>query len=344
MEISELSVGEEQVWDEYAQQAAGASFWHLAGWKTVMEQTFGHQTVYLQATDNGRVVGLLPLIYVKSALAGHYLTSMPGGLCADDDAAAAGLVERAKELTRARRADYLILRDSLTRWELPDLVITDDHCEATLRLPDSVDETWKLVGHDEKRHTRKAMKVGLAAAVSQDGLDRYYPVYLEAMRDLGTPTPGLEFFQNVIAHFPESFKIITVQQDSRIVGGGTLAVYKNTLYCLWSGMLRRYYPLHPSHLLYWEAIKYSCEHGLRQVNLGRCQRDSGAYQFKLHWGAEARPLYQHYYLRKVAQPPPVGASMKKETRYRLFVNVWRHLPLPATEAIGPHLRKRMPFG
>ncbi|MEW5986339.1 MAG: GNAT family N-acetyltransferase [Chloroflexota bacterium] len=344
MDISELSAGEEEVWDEYVQQAAGASFWHLAGWKTVMERTFGHQTVYLNAQENGRVVGLLPLLYVKSTLAGHYLTSVPGGLCADSEAVAAGLIEQAQELTRVRNADYLILRDSPTRWDLPGFVITNEHCDAIVHLPDTVDQTWKLVGHDEKRHTRKAAKAGLAAAISQNGLDSYYPVYLEAMRDIGTPTPGRKFFCNVADRFPDSFKIITVHQNGLTVGGGTLALFKDTLFCLWSGMLRRYYPLHPSHALYWEALKYSCQHGLRQVNLGRCQRDSGAYKFKLHWGAEARPLYQHYYLRTIDQPPPVGASMKEEARYRLFVNVWRHLPLAATEAIGPHLRKRMPFG
>ena len=123
-----------------------------------------------------------------------------------------------------------------------------------------------------------------------------------------------------------------------------MAPFKDTMYCTWGGMLRQFYDLRPNHLLYWETLKYGCENGFQWVDLGRSQWDSGTFAFKMNWGAEPRPFYQQYYLSGISRPPAVGSSREADAKYRLFVNVWRRLPLSMTEALGPQLRKRMPFG
>ena len=45
-----------------------------------------------------------------------------------------------------------------------------------------------------------------------------------------------------------------------------------------------------------------------------------------------------------SQPPAVGTSREADVKHRLFVKVWRWLPLSVTEVLGPQLPKRMPFG
>ena len=66
--------------------------------------------------------------------------------------------------------------------------------------------------------------------------------------------------------------------------------------------------------------------------------------FKKDFGSEGQQLYQQFYLNGITQPPAVGAGMEEELKYRLFVKIWRRLPLPVAEALGPQLRRRMPFG
>src|SRR5882762_7497766 len=48
-----LSAGDEQRWDAYVETAPGATFFHLSGWKNVLEQAFGHLTFYMMAERDG---------------------------------------------------------------------------------------------------------------------------------------------------------------------------------------------------------------------------------------------------------------------------------------------------
>ena len=116
------------------------------------------------------------------------------------------------------------------------------------------------------------------------------------------------------------------------------------MYNTWGGMLRESFNLRSSHIWYWETLKYGCENGFQRIDLGRSEWESGTYNFKKHWLSEPQPLYHQFYLNRISQPPSVGSTREDDIQYQAFVKVWSHLPLSATEFLGPHLRKRMPFG
>lgn len=344
MEILELEEQDRKKWDEYVYSAAQATVYHLASWKDVMEKAIGHETHYLFAREGDQILGALPLVHIRSRLSGHFLTSMPGGICAQGDQAAAALVERAKELVKTSKAKYLILRNGHHKWDVPELVTNEDHCTLVVKLSKDPEQVWRRTKKRARQLTNKAIKAEVEVVTGLGFLDDFYPAYSQAMRDTGTPTLGLRFFRNVAAQFPAHFNLMTVRHDRQILGGGFMAPFKDTVYCTWGGMLRPFYDLRPNHLLYWETLKYGCENGFQWVDLGRSRWDSGTFVFKMNWGAEPRPLYQQYYLNGISRPPAVGSSREADVKYRLFVNVWRRLPLQVTEALGPQLRKRMPFG
>ena len=55
-------------WDAFARRQAGFTHFHLHGWKRVMEQALGHETIYLAARgESGALAGILPLVRVRSA-------------------------------------------------------------------------------------------------------------------------------------------------------------------------------------------------------------------------------------------------------------------------------------
>jgi hypothetical protein len=60
-------------WDEFVTGCSEATFFHRAGWKTVIERAFGHNTYFLYAETNGQIDGVLPLAEVNSFLFGHSL-------------------------------------------------------------------------------------------------------------------------------------------------------------------------------------------------------------------------------------------------------------------------------
>jgi hypothetical protein len=62
---------DEQRWDEFVLAHPGGTFFHLAGWKRVIERAFRHPTHYLIAERSG----VVPLTHVKSLLFGSSLIS-----------------------------------------------------------------------------------------------------------------------------------------------------------------------------------------------------------------------------------------------------------------------------
>ena len=87
--IKQLDLAAFGAWDDYVQQSPQATFFHRAGWRTVLQRAFGHKTHFLYAEQDGNIVGVLPLAEVKSLLFGHSLSSLPfcvyGGIVADSD-------------------------------------------------------------------------------------------------------------------------------------------------------------------------------------------------------------------------------------------------------------------
>jgi hypothetical protein len=143
---------------------------------------------------------------------------------------------------------------------------------------------------------------------------------------------------------PTRADLFMVQNNHRILGGGFVAYLRGTIFNTWGGMLRQYYHLRPNYLLYWDTLRHGCQAGFQQVDLGRCLRDSGHYRFKKQWTAEPRPLYQQFYLHRTSQPPAVGGNRAGDVWYRLFVSLWRVMPLAIVERLGPWLRTQIPFG
>ena len=90
------------LWEDYVVSHPQASNYQQLGWKTVIEQSFGHQTRYLMAMDSGVVVGILPLAILKSRIFKRSVVSLPflnyGGLLGSHVQAEEALVSAASRL------------------------------------------------------------------------------------------------------------------------------------------------------------------------------------------------------------------------------------------------------
>ena len=75
-------------WDAFVRARPEGSFFHLSAWARVIAQSFGHATHYALAEQDGAVVGVLPLVRMKTLLFGDLLASTPycvyGGALAVD--------------------------------------------------------------------------------------------------------------------------------------------------------------------------------------------------------------------------------------------------------------------
>ena len=92
-----------------------ATFFHRFAWREIYESVFKHRTHYLLAERADEVVGVLPLVELRSLLFGHSLCSLPfavyGGVAATDPAAVVALHEAAVALGRELGVQHLELRN-----------------------------------------------------------------------------------------------------------------------------------------------------------------------------------------------------------------------------------------
>ena len=86
-------------------------------------------------------------------------------------------------------------------------------------------------------------------------------------------------------------------------------------------------------------IKHACENGYRHFHLGRSSVDSNAEQFKKKWNAHAHQLYWQYMLNGRSELPELNVNNPK---YQLAIALWKKLPLPVTQWLGPFLARSIP--
>ena len=73
-------------------------------------------------------------------------------------------------------------------------------------------------------------------------------------------------------------------------------------------------------------------------DFGRSKRGTGAFEFKKHWGFEPEPLHYEFHLRHGASVPDINPLNPK---FRLFVALWKRLPLPVANLLGPRIVKHL---
>jgi FemAB-related protein (PEP-CTERM system-associated) len=334
--------GDAARWDSYVASVPEASNYHRWAWRMAIEETFGHRSYYLAATDNGEVRGVLPLIRMKSRLFGHFLVSMPffsyGGVLASAPEARDALLARAAELARELGVSHVELRQGNAQsmaW-----------CDATpkvtmeLSLPNSVETLWKGLSSGMRNKIRNAQKNNLRVEWGgAESVETFYEIFSTNMRNLGTPVYPQRWFSNLCKQFPEEVKILTLWDHDEAVASGLVTIYRNALELPWSATLPESRKKYSAVLMYWTLLEWAISKGYRSVDFGRCTKGSGVYEFKRHWNSEERPLHWYYWLASGAQVPELRPD---NPRFRLATRIWKHLPVAVANLLGPRIVRSIP--
>lgn len=343
----DLSVGpyhdDGTTWDAFVASHPGSTNYHRYGWRQVLEQSFGHQTLYLAARDSaGAICGILPTVLMRSRLFGTFLVSLPffnyGGLLCNDRETETQLLLGCRTLQEQQAVAHVELRH-LHRCDA--ITATKQHkVTMLLDLAETEQQQWQRFDPKVRNQIRKAWKSGLTAQAGHtELLDQFYRVFARNMRDLGTPVYAREFFANMLDSFPDSTRIIAVKQGDQTVAAAFLSWHRQTLEVPWAASIREFRPLCPNNLLYWEAIRFAINCGAQQFDFGRSTPGEGTFHFKQQWGAVPIPLYWQYLVPHGGQLPDLSP---KNPKYRLAVQVWQRLPLLLTNLLGPHIVRCIP--
>lgn len=330
-------------WDSYVNAHPDATAYHLWRWREVISRAFRHEAIYLAVEDDGRIVGVLPLVRFKSRVFGRFVVSMPflnyGGVLADSEAAARLLLEAAIEVTRQAGGSHLELRHTARR--LFDELPSKTHKVAMrLSLAANPEKQWEAIDRKLRNQVRKADKSDLT--ILRGGpelLDAFYEVFARNMRDLGTPVYAKQFFAEVLSGFSEHARVLCVKLGHRPVAASIVFRYRHMMEVPWASSLREFNPLCANVRLYWEMLNLAIEDGCAVFDFGRSTRNEGTYRFKEQWGAVPLPLFWEYWM---ADGKPLPDLSPKNPKYEAAIATWQKLPVALTRRLGPHIVRNIP--
>jgi FemAB-related protein (PEP-CTERM system-associated) len=263
VQVKMLDASSRAAWDAYVQRAPSATFFHRAGWQSVLERSFGHSTHFLYAEQNGLIVGILPLAEIKSALFGHSLSSLPfcvyGGIVADSDEARAALRGAACRLADRLKVSALEMRNvqaSDTGWPVKELYFTFRKAIA----PDD-EANLMAIPNRQRAMIRKGMGEGLHSEWD-DGSDRLYRVYAESVRNLGTPVFSAKYLRILRQVFGEDCRVLMITHAGKDVAGVMNFYFRDEVLPYYGGSTAAARNIKGVNLfMYWELMRRSREQG-----------------------------------------------------------------------------------
>ena len=326
-------------WEQFVAVQGDHAGYHAWGWQDVFAAAFGHQSVYLIARDRSAIVGVLPLVEIRSRIFGNSLTSLPflnyGGVIAATAEAGQALMAAARVEAQRRRSAHVELRHVSAQF--PHLRCKSH--KVAMRLP-LAPNLWDRLDRKVRNQIRKAEKSGLVVERGGETLVAdFYQVFARNMRDLGTPVYSRRLFEEVLRVFPDRAQVHVVRLQGRAIAAGVTYRTSSMVQLPWASSIREFNSLCGNLLLYWDAIQFATEHQAAVFDMGRSTPNEGTFKFKAQWGAAAVPLHWEYELLTADDIPNVSPA---NPRYQLAIALWQKLPVGITTRVGPMIVRAIP--
>jgi FemAB-related protein (PEP-CTERM system-associated) len=329
--------------DAYVRAHPRGSFFHLSGWRKVVERVYGHEPLELFAWRGERLVGVLPLMLCRGFFGERRMVSMPyatyGGPLGDDADTVRALVARAGEIARELSAGYLELR-CLQDPEL-DLVENTLYCTFLRALP--ADPAAVLAGMPKKARAeaRKARdKHGLELSRGLWYLEDLQRLFTLNKHQLGSPGLPEAHFRAIVEQFESSVSVHLVRQGRTPLSAVMSFAYGDTLIAYYAGTQPGAdRALGASNFMYLALQEWAVERGFRVFDFCRSRVDSGAFQFKKHQGFEPTPLHYRYQLVRRRSVPAFTPS---NPRTAVLRRAWTALPVWAVRRLSDRLARYLP--
>lgn len=334
--VNEL--GDEE-WDHFVLAHPEAGWCHLAAWRSVVRDTYGFATYYFSAWEGKSLVGVLPTVYVTSHLFGRHLVSMPyldgGGPLVLHEQAEHALLEQANAKVQQLGGHIEIRSNTQVS---TDLNLNNHKVTMKLDVCGDLDAMWQRLPATRRNRIRKAESFGVRASLAgPDALPDFYRLFARNMRDLGSPVHSMRFFEALLSSFSHITNIILARDDRGTpIGAGLYVHFRDTVALPWVSSQRTAFHLGPNMVLYWEAIRNASQNGANQLDYGRSSVNSGTYEFKRQWGAKPHPLYWY---RATSKNASQVNHMTNSTAGQTAAVLWKLLPLPLANVLGPRLRR-----
>ncbi len=340
-----LDPGQAAGWDAFVAARPDATFFHRAALPPLIARVFHHRDRSVLALQDGIVVGVLPLVELRTRLFGHALISLPfcvyGGPLAADDAVGQALLDHAAQLLRDTGAAALELRGLHplpADWFAASGSWTDrSGLYASFRKPITADPdlNMKAIPRKQRAVLRKGLERGLAVRTTRDA-GAAWRLYAESVRNLGTPVFPRRWFEGLLATFPVDAEATVVGENGQDMAGVLTLHWRDEVLPYYGGGIPAARDCQAFDVMYWDVMTRAAARGATLFDFGRSKEGTGAYAFKKNWGFAPTPLTYRFLLRPGEAVPEHNPL---NPRYRLLIETWKRLPLPVANRLGPHVAR-----
>ena len=327
-------------WDAFVDACPEATFFHKAGWQTIIERTYGHKTWFYYIEHAGRIVGVLPLAEIKSRMFGHFLGSTPfcvlGGVAATNHAARALLDAAADKLARELNVGHLEYRNLVAAhagnpdWYQKELYVT-----FRKEISGDDEENMNAIPRKQRAMVRKGIKLGLTAEIDHD-VERFFTCYATSVHRLGTPVFPKKYFTIIKEVFGEACEIRIIVKGSgkeqELIGAVMSFYYRDEVLPYYGGGMPAAREVAGNDYMYWNLMQAAAARGARVFDFGRSKLGTGAFDFKKNWGFSPTPLAYEYRLYASSELPDNNPLNPK---YQLFIKLWKKIPIGLANFLGP---------
>jgi FemAB-related protein (PEP-CTERM system-associated) len=331
-----------EAWDRFVLAHPAGTFFHLSGWKRVLEKTFGYQPCYSYVERGERLTAVAPFFSISNWIVGRCLISVPlaayGGICAEDEESEQTLLNHIKQFAASQRVDYVELRNR-NQGLLPGFHRNTLYATFTTELSSDPAANLKRLPRDTRYMIRKAEKAGLQTRHGWDQLGDFYSLFAQSMHRLGTPVFPRSLFENLASEFANQSDLFVVYARHKPVAGVVSFFFRDAILPYYAGAAPEAPQLAASNLMYWELMKDAAQRGIRCFDFGRSKQGTGSYAFKTQWNMRVEPLAYQVHLVRRREVPNFSPLNPK---FKLAARIWQRLPLSLTSWMGPRVVRWFP--
>lgn len=321
-------------------QAESTPF-HRPAWISAVARGTGQQALMLVCRHGAAIAGVLPLTLIHSSLFGRALVSsgfaVDGGILAGDAESARTLADACWRIAQERHCPTAELRGGV----LPEdgwVLKRDTYLGFAKALERDDEAQLAAVPKRHRAEIRKGLDNGLDIEIGRDArlLDMHYRLYAQSVHRLGTPVFPKRLFAEVLAAFGNDADILLVSKD----GAPLTSVF--TLYhgarCMpyWLGAASAARTMRSNEVAQFRLMTHARDRGCSIFDFGRSKVGTGSAAWKKTWGWEGVPLT--YAVRSAPGHEPRDIN-PLSPQYQRKVELWKRLPLPLTNLIGPYIAR-----
>jgi hypothetical protein len=330
VKVSVLSPSDEPAWREYVNAHPDATIYHTLEWRDILYNEYRVEPVYLIAKEGERIVGVLPMFFVKN-LRGRRLMSLPfsiyGGPVCDSAEALYLLINCAWGECEEKGIGSLTIR---TGGHITGFSAGKEYISSVLDIDKDMDAIWNMLKYNTRTAIRRARSNGLSFnfATDDDAIKAFYSLQLRSRKRQGLPTPSLRYYRSIVNGLNGRARLAIVRQGDTPLAGGLFFAFKDTFLFAQGASDYRYQNWRPNDLLVWEAIKRAHGEGFKSFDFGLTPCDDEELLFfKRKWGGSLTPWYDCVY-------PETERAGRHSLLYNAGSAVFRRLPLWASARVG----------